>query len=972
MISSGHNTSSLIPSQLPGFITEESTYKTFVAFMQAYYEWLESANTSNTASNIVSAFSQGALYGSQNLQTYYDVDTTLDEFIQYYLNDFLPYFPIDALADKKKVIKIAKQLYQTKGTPSSYQFLFRALYNSDVDLFMTRDIVLRASDGKWFIPRSLRLKSLIPNEILSSDWLKIDNLRVFGETSKSIATIERTIYATDKIEVFISNVERTFLSGETIKVVDNNNQDVLFTGEPLKAKLVGTISRVDIDAKNRGELYNGYNSITNYPGDPVVLYGGLNTPTGHGAEALVTETTKGSIVSINVQDGGHGYTLTSGTSPSSEVVITGGGGSGATARIITIDPREIANVAFLANNTIATSRFTQIGNTQYSFFTSHPTSNANTSLANAFSFTAFSVSPIGSIQVTNGGGGYSSIPNIDVLTYYSTPVPGFIGNLKDAGILAPIKINTPGINYANGDIIRFTGGTGYGAFANVRVNTTGSIVSAKFIRDPSNLSVPTYPLGGAGYHPDGLPELTVISSNGAGAVLTVPGILGDGAKFSTTTTRIGEVTAITVTDYGEDYIATPNVSLRVQDVVVSNVSLLSFPARGEIVYQGPNINTATYIANVASISLITPDVNPANSLYSLRVYEYTSNPSNTQPLIINRVGYDNIYMKLSEGYDGQGNPKYNYGFRNYGDGSAKAVARFLNGLIIGDGKYINQDGQPSSFSVLQSDKYNNFTYQLTVEESIEKYRNILLNLLHPSGTRVLPRYAVKSTANVDIEKVQSTSNSHSLGFFTGDPGSNAAMYASFAQPSNNIIKFESLVGANLESILYPNAYISIVTDTGPNVYSKVISVTSNGNTAIIQDNVFLAFANVAIANVISSQTHINITSLTGQYDLINNKEYSNTSYPLMDIVYAGDTIRMVSGASNQTATVSGINYIDGIITLNTSATFTSSNAYISIARNIRTNNVHIYNSYGTQYYPQIVTESGVTITTEDDRIILLG
>ena len=77
-----------------------------------------------------------------------DVDTTTEEFLQYYVNDFLAYFPQDILADKTKAIKIAKELYQSKGTPASYKFLFRVLYNSDVEFLYTKDVIFRASAGK--------------------------------------------------------------------------------------------------------------------------------------------------------------------------------------------------------------------------------------------------------------------------------------------------------------------------------------------------------------------------------------------------------------------------------------------------------------------------------------------------------------------------------------------------------------------------------------------------------------------------------------------------------------------------------------------------------------------------------------------------------------------------------------------------------------------------------------------------------
>ena len=106
MIQSNQKTSLLVPYQLPKFISEDPSYANFILFLQAYYEWLELANTANANTSIATTSGQGVTYGSKNIQNYSDVDSTLDGFLKYYINDFLPYFPEDALADKDKVLKI--------------------------------------------------------------------------------------------------------------------------------------------------------------------------------------------------------------------------------------------------------------------------------------------------------------------------------------------------------------------------------------------------------------------------------------------------------------------------------------------------------------------------------------------------------------------------------------------------------------------------------------------------------------------------------------------------------------------------------------------------------------------------------------------------------------------------------------------------------------------------------------------------
>lgn len=979
-----NKTSSKVLFQLPEFIRSDTNYETFVAFIQAYYEWLEQYN--------IGSGKEGVIYGTQNLLNYQDVDfvesgETFNKFIDYYINDFLPNFPKDALTDKSKMVKIARRLYQTKGTPASYQFLFRALYNSDADIFLTRDVVLKASDGKWYVSKSLRL------DTNDEQWLSIDNLRVFGLTSKSIATIERSTSVNSRIEVFITNIGRLFESGESIIVVDNNNQPLYFKDSvivdssivgstTLVAKILGSISSVNIDSKKRGQLYTGRS--TTYSGDPVVFYGGLREDTANpiGAEAFVLETTLGSLRDITLIDGSYGYR----EDPNTYIQIRGGGGSGAIANVASVDPAGMINVAFIPKDYLSNAiTNTKIGANNYAFFAANTSSNSVCTLANAFTFTSFSTFPIASVVLNNGGGGYKSLPTVTAQSLYDTSDFETIeslkvkGQLASLGILGPIQIVTQGTGYANGDIITFTNGAGgAGANANVGVNATGSIISAtyKFANTTSQIR---YPRGGLGYRYNALPTLNVTTSGGSGAVLQVNTVLGAGAKFTPLADErgIGAITSFVIENFGEDYISAPSVSLRVRDLVVTNVTLANMVRAGDFVYQGSNVNAAVSKAFVDSIRLLEPGANTAVSKYVLRTYNYTSNTkTNLQLKLTDRVEGANIFLDLDTSYTTintqTGEYIYNQGIRTYGNGAAVATAKFLNGLIIGTGLYINDDGFLSSNQVLESEDYNNFTYQLIVQKSFDAYKDVLFKLLHPSGTKVTPINALKSQADVSIHRESFESNSQPLSYYTGNTSSTASMYSTFENASNNIIKFTNLSGANLAAIINVGSIISVTHVYGPNVYSEIISVNQASNTAVITDNVFLSFANVATANVLTSNNRINILSLTGQYDVINNGEYSNTANKMRDIVFVGDRIRVVNGASTFHGTVTYVSYSNNVIFANTTLGFTSTSANVSIGRTLSSTDVDIYNSLGTVFYPELITQDNREITTQDDRTLLLG
>lgn len=1193
-----NKTSLKVPYQLPEFIRSDENYQTFVAFLQAYYEWMEQKN--------IGSGKEGATYGSQSLYNYTDIDyvesgDSYNKFIDYYFNDFLPNFPKDALADKTKLIKIARELYQTKGTPASYQFLFRALYNSDAEIFLTRDVVLRASDGKWYVSKSLKLAT---ND---EQFLSIDNYRLFGETSQSFATVERAIRSGSRIEVYISNIERLFVSGEFVHVVDNRNQSLYFKdgqvvdsttpgAELLRAKVIGSISSVQINPDKRGQLYKGRDTANGYSGDPVIFYGGLNDDTSIGAEAYVLETTTGSIRAVNVIDGSYGYR----EDPNTYIRFIGGGGKGAIANVSTVNPAGQIDVTYIPQDYVTAAAQLIAINGTYTFFPANTSAKLNCSLANAFTFTGFSTYPIGSIFVNNGGGGYTGVPAIIPDTLYDTTDPQTTeslklkGKLASLGILGPIQIVNGGTGYANGDIITFTDGAGgAGANANVTVNATGTIISATYRYSNTTNKVTTYPLGGLGYRMDRLPTLNVSTSGGSNAVLRVNQVLGAGAQLEAVPDErgIGAITSFVIENFGEDYISAPFVSLKVRDIVVSNVTPATVPRKGELIYQGGDINTAVFKANVDSVQTLLTNVDPLLTKYLVRTYNYTSNTKTQTLKIENRSnGLPNVYMNLDTTYttfDASGNYLFNQGVRTYGNGAAQATAKFLNGLIIGNGQYLKDDGFPSSFQVLQSTDYNNFTYDLTVEKSFEAYKTSLYKLLHPAGTKVIPINALRNEVTVNVSSITYESNSLPLAYYTGTTGSNASIFTSFTNVSNNIIKFDAIVGADVSVMVANGGYVSLNSQYGPNVYSKVVnnhlvpyranllkrsqklgtapwargavanvtisadsttapdgtltadkivesavtpnfpyfsvrqtataytpeyeslvknpfcfsvyakagennklnlyiepngpvnpvspsansvsctfdvsngtiytavsntgiatsnvsasiisagsgwyrcsissylvydiysarayitlanntgSLTYAGNTAnglycwgaqfepsytptkyieteaqevevptdviSIEDYAISHFPNVAYANVVSSNTQINITSITNQYDLINNGEYSNTQNKLEDIVFIGDDIRVYANATNDyTGTVTYVSYSNNTIFVTPAPSFTANNANVWVGRNIVSTDVNFFNSTGVGGTPQLITQDGEIIITQDDKVLTLG
>jgi hypothetical protein len=241
--------SSIVASQLPEFIRDE--YQTFVDFLKAYYEFLETTQKDPT--------------------TLRDIDNTLDSFITYFKDELAAKIPYSTI-DERFLISRIKDLYLAKGSEASYKLLFRILFNKDITLQYPSTQMLRASDGKWNQDVSIFVKILIgsPQDIvgkLVDIVTQTKVVRVLVDRRQYVEVeVDRAIRISDDVYEFI--IDRRFFGaisvGDTLRYLDNNNNLVfngliLPTTSTLKVEAPGTGFKV-------GDLYNinnfqGYGSI---------------------------------------------------------------------------------------------------------------------------------------------------------------------------------------------------------------------------------------------------------------------------------------------------------------------------------------------------------------------------------------------------------------------------------------------------------------------------------------------------------------------------------------------------------------------------------------------------------------------------------------------------------------------------------------------------------------------------------------
>jgi len=263
--------SPFIQQQFPSFYRAEGP--NFIAFVRAYYEWLEQ--------------SQQTIGHSRSLLDYRDIDTTADQFIDYFKSELMSSIPADVVADKRLLIKHITDLYKAKGSKRAYELLFRMVYNEDVELFYPGEYVFKPSDNTWYVPRYLEITSA-PN----LDKLINTKIQTIGETASALVDNISSIVVNGKTITIlqISQVNGVFKAGDTIFQSDQS-----FITAQSNVRILGSLDSVIVT----------FGGADYQVGDILDVVGsGIN---GQARVSSISNNFLGSL-SFSVLDGGSGYT----------------------------------------------------------------------------------------------------------------------------------------------------------------------------------------------------------------------------------------------------------------------------------------------------------------------------------------------------------------------------------------------------------------------------------------------------------------------------------------------------------------------------------------------------------------------------------------------------------------------------------------------------------------------------------------
>jgi len=523
-MSTNNKISNLISSQVPFFVRND--HPKFISFLEAYYEFLEQ---NGYPVNV-----------QKSILDYNDIDKTVDQFAEKLYDTYLKLFPKELNTDKSVLLKHAKEFYLSRGSEKSIRFLMNVLLNEEeLSFYYPKNDVLKPSDGKWYVQKSLRINDTKINNVSNNSIFGIEKFvstQVRGNTSGATAAVERIdrFYegGTQIDELVISGIRGTFENGEEVFSI--------FTEESVQKSATANVFGGVLNTLTIINPGSGYNV-----GDPVII----ESATGSGANVQIARVSSGNIASISVIDGGAGYRI------NDPLLISGGGGAGAagTLTVVDDDGRTHPNTYNIYFSQISLEANTNVSNAIYANLNPAITDPANNWIANSLSSFVFAnTGPAATITISNPGSGYTSTPSI-----------GIVANtrISELGILGHMRINNGGVGYQIGDTISFInvpGGYGTGAAANVtNVLANGRISEVQFVEVPGHI------IGGAGYSQNYLPTTNVTSANANayGANIAVTAVLGSGGEYIIANTTLGAIERLVIIDRGSGYITPPTLNL---------------------------------------------------------------------------------------------------------------------------------------------------------------------------------------------------------------------------------------------------------------------------------------------------------------------------------------------------------------------------------------------------------------------------
>ena len=688
--------SNFISNQFPQFYKEEG--EDFILFMKAYYEWMQDSWGGSEDGY------GGPIREARELRDYRDIDATIERFLENFQKKYLYGIPFNVISNKRFLLKHIMDVYRSKGTIQCYRLLFKLLYNEDIEIYLPGRDVLRASDGTWVDPRYLE----ITDNNISSTYI---GKTIVGISSGTTAVVENYIeeyYNKSKINIlYLSNIlpkGGEFIKGEKITQLGLENDTISVTSAPT---ILGSLNRITV--LNGGQNYNlgdvikiAYRDVSN---GSVISYG-----TDGILKVTALSTGFGSL-NFNILSGGFGFTSNAETF----TYKTSANGTGASFEI-----GSIINTQNLRYNTdlICDYMNLQIDASAYNL-PANVSANSSSTLQDSLSYANQIFGTIFSLDNVETGNSYDSAANVFVRSVQlGSALTGTISYDTTSNTVTGTSTIFNDV-FANNDVIALKANTSLAStleFAVVKevTNSTQIILYGP----PSSNSTAT-----ASYHaaPTILPSQYATYES---VMLTEDdSLVGENENIqavpNTGNNIVSEAVAI---NSGKGYVDGEEVKAYLHSSISNNISILNGGnnySNGELIYfvgGEPGTIAQGYITTDANGSITNTTLTNQGSGYR------------TIP---------NLIVNSSNGSGGS----LSAVLQEFNTASSITARGEKAGTGRGRGYWSTTRGFLNSDKYIQdSYYYQDYSYEIRVAKTLDKYKDIIYDTFHISGAELFGKY----------------------------------------------------------------------------------------------------------------------------------------------------------------------------------------------------------------------------------------
>ena len=700
---------------------------------------------------IVKSFKENSIVANNRLLDYSDIDQTLETFLSYFQKDFIPSLDLKETQNPRLTLKNIGSLYKQKGTAESVKFLMRLLYGEDAEIKYPIDETVFASDSGFNEERRLSITMDLGATPKQNDKIVqyndtdptlidaeaiVENAYITDlenrEYSLSISLSHRGEFVKNKIATLIDRDGVTEYQG-TIKgivsEIDTTQGSIYFRNEDNSGDL--------LTEDGDGLLLETVSAGSMYELQDVVDFNGgkLDTDTLT-AKSNVTSVSRGPVERIYIETGGQTY------SPGDIVVFDNdtSGGNGAEAIIGAVGDELILEdaLAFEQYEITATANQTVFGG--ISNGAAVRDDHGKPIAINRFHGT-LEVHIDGVVQsqntynIANDGITFTTNPNLSggerveiftdksrllyedgnevLLNGYQNTSGGSIVSTDQR--LRRVQITNPGAGYEKvpsvfpGGFLYFDDISGYQVNETVTGGTSNATSVILRLEPENDRIVVKRSSSDTGIYQAGE---TITGSNSSTAKVLVQEKVshGTGAKIYAWSSQIGAIEKLTISDQGNKFDA---------DAILDETT--SFH---NMLIQSPSSTLNKGVQITGSVSGATANVQSFDNIRNILKYKNLSGMF---------IDDEKVTFESSDSFIILKNDPYTSRGKVAGEG-------LMNGAFLSDKGFAS-----SKTSNIQDSKlYQSHSYIIKVGESINSYRSIVKDLVHPSGHLFFGEVAVKS------------------------------------------------------------------------------------------------------------------------------------------------------------------------------------------------------------------------------------